>query len=663
MTNENRNAKVHIGIGNEEEQSNTLAGKQFFIPAYQRGYRWEELQVSNLLEDLDSAFFADSPTDYELQMLTVCKGEGEALGSWCVIDGQQRLTTIFLILKAIEELESSSYIWKKPYCIEYETRKSGECEDQKLDLDDVVSRIRDNSKSLYDTPDEYFLMKSYQKAKTWLSMRQKRKGYLKEFCEKLLNNAHFIWYSIAPELAGQVFAHMNFGKIPLCNAEIIKAQLLSRYVSADFRKLEAYKWEQMEQVLRNDEIFAFICPRINSPHYDASRMEYLFDLWYHIRKGDIEKLYKQNPGLFGEGFDFPLCCKIIEQHRFYALSDLVSRVEDAKKKQEKEEKCDQKFLVDVPDVWGDVKTFFAYLTSWYYSDHLHYYHLIGFLMNTRGKTESAKLSDLSKILTLIEAGTTSRAKLLCSIKRACRDVLFGKENFKSEEESALTIAQAFDLASSTWQYHVNDSQLTNLLLFYNIALLYDENREQERFPFNRYQNQEWQLEHIRAQKAEAKISKEEREEQARWVSMVAKTKNGQDVPPKIALEDVIIPESQMNFLGNMALLWSKINNRFKNSNLEQKRRILYANELHEDYDGEKKDMGYIPVGTRWIYFKHYQPFNDGSDPGRILLSKNTKDEVMGGHYIPFEWTQKDSQAYVSVIKQTVCRILKDIDTL
>ena len=86
-----------------------LLGMHFFIPSYQRGYRWTKQQVLDLLNDIKE--FAEKKKDeyefYCVQPLVVKlmdnkEKEQNNLNTnedWYeVIDGQQRLTTIYLIL-------------------------------------------------------------------------------------------------------------------------------------------------------------------------------------------------------------------------------------------------------------------------------------------------------------------------------------------------------------------------------------------------------------------------------------------------------------------------------------------------------------------------------------------------------------------------------------
>lgn len=73
---------------------NDLLGNDFYVPSYQRGYRWTPIQVTELLTDIWD--FHRKPGKipeefYCLQPIVVKLNNGE----WELIDGQQRLTTIF----------------------------------------------------------------------------------------------------------------------------------------------------------------------------------------------------------------------------------------------------------------------------------------------------------------------------------------------------------------------------------------------------------------------------------------------------------------------------------------------------------------------------------------------------------------------------------------
>lgn len=80
----------------------SLLNESFFIPAYQRGYRWTERQVEELLEDIDefqknNASSTGEPF-YCLHPVVVKRLGDE----WEVVDGQQRLTTIRIIMTCLK---------------------------------------------------------------------------------------------------------------------------------------------------------------------------------------------------------------------------------------------------------------------------------------------------------------------------------------------------------------------------------------------------------------------------------------------------------------------------------------------------------------------------------------------------------------------------------
>ena len=69
-------------------------GMQFYVPNYQRGYRWKESQVQQLLNDIKEFDYEKNNEKkfYCLQPLVVTEDKENG---WVVIDGQQRLTTLF----------------------------------------------------------------------------------------------------------------------------------------------------------------------------------------------------------------------------------------------------------------------------------------------------------------------------------------------------------------------------------------------------------------------------------------------------------------------------------------------------------------------------------------------------------------------------------------
>lgn len=200
---------------------NELQQYSFYIPSYQRGYRWTPNEVEDLLNDISE--FTPRPVDesdektwYCLQPIVVKKNENKQFE---VIDGQQRLTTIYLILHYLNQ----GYIEErrvKLFELNYETRKNST---------EFLKNLTENTKSI-DNIDFYHISNAYQAICNWF----KRPNFdQSNFESKFKFNSKVIWYESSETDAIAIFTRINIGKIPLTNAELIKALFLN---SSNFDK-------------------------------------------------------------------------------------------------------------------------------------------------------------------------------------------------------------------------------------------------------------------------------------------------------------------------------------------------------------------------------------------------------------------------------------------
>jgi uncharacterized protein with ParB-like and HNH nuclease domain len=83
-----------------DESINTAFSAFYVIPEYQREYVWEKTQVKQLMEDLLDAYTSDKNKAYFLGTIVTCSANGD----FELVDGQQRLTTFFIILCIVEKL-------------------------------------------------------------------------------------------------------------------------------------------------------------------------------------------------------------------------------------------------------------------------------------------------------------------------------------------------------------------------------------------------------------------------------------------------------------------------------------------------------------------------------------------------------------------------------
>jgi hypothetical protein len=231
----------------EEGSLKTLAvgdiAGDFFVPASQRGYRWGAQEVRQLLEDIR----ASDGASYYLQPIVV---KGRADGSWELIDGQQRLTTLYLIFQYLkrEHLPTAAL----SYSITYETREGSKEYLQRLNAADADRNI-----------DYFHLNQAYVLIEEWFKGFGHRATHeATRFYGYLFEGVSVLWYE-APENVDstELFTRLNVGRIPLTDAELVKALLLSSsqgsvgHTDRD-HEIAAY-WDGAERDLRSPEVWAF----------------------------------------------------------------------------------------------------------------------------------------------------------------------------------------------------------------------------------------------------------------------------------------------------------------------------------------------------------------------------------------------------------------------
>ena len=214
----------------------------FFVPSYQRGYRWGETEVVRLLDDI---YATEGKRNYCLQPVVV-KKNGDR---YELIDGQQRLTTIYLIYRFMNE-ESFGFIDEPRFTLSYETRDKSE---------NFLKSIDESRKD--ENIDFWFLCAAYESIKKWFAARD-RKSTLTNVNKYFDEIVKIIWYEVGEaEDAIGLFTRLNIGKIPLTNAEPVKAMFLSKGAdkNVDKEKQEeiSLQWDNIEKELHNNSLWYF----------------------------------------------------------------------------------------------------------------------------------------------------------------------------------------------------------------------------------------------------------------------------------------------------------------------------------------------------------------------------------------------------------------------
>lgn len=568
----------------EQKTINALLGVNFFIPYYQRGYRWTDVQVKQLLDDIweyakaNESNSKDSGYFYCLQPVVVkpkdWKSQGEAYSGFELIDGQQRVTTIYIILKYLmkEFLKVDSlkedYL-KELFTLEYETREGSR---------NFLNNIEED----FSNVDYYYIFNAYTTIKEWFedadrAMNRRDKSL---FLNTLLgtendtSSVQVIWYQVTredekvkdDENSKQLFNRLNLGKIPLTNSELIKALFLASDKFLEEGKEEAIKkkiiisqlWDVMEQQLNHKPFWSFIT---NVPAEDyATKIEYLFDII--AGKNKTEKDYY---------FTFL---------HFLALSD-----DDT----------------EMWNIWRKIEHYFNVLSEWF--KNLDKYHKIGYL---------------------ISIGNASTVKVLLE-----EAIISPKDVFGNYVNSEIKKSVDFEIENLDYKKGVELQNINKLLLLFNVETTRKLDNDIVFYPFALHKKESWSVEHIQAQNSES-FNPNKKKPWIEWLDIHTpylenlQTQNPSDTlestlakVKKVTEENITWEKFQVLFdevlshfvidndnqtksvhtIANLALLTGTDNSALNNAVFQVKReRIIKLD----------KAGSYIPICTKRLFLRYYK---------------------------------------------------------
>ena len=611
--------------------SELLTGSYSFnIPSYQRGYRWESSeegakecdskQVDDLLNDL-TAFAREYPNqsaNYYLQPLMVKPHVDDAgICVWDVLDGQQRLTTMLLILKCInEKLYPASQF--PLYSLRYENRRQ-------LDFSRITFDINSadyDYPSPSDSLDSYFIRKAKDRIGRWYNDEVSVDTLLQDKMKEMLFyadasrgsksrpplRAKFIWYNVqpvsSPAIAStesriqdiEIFNRLNRGKISLTESELIKAMLMlsikkmvasagKSFISADTL---ARKWDDMEKKLQDDSFWEMMVPK--DKEY-SNRMDFLFDF---IREcNGWNNTYR---------------------HYYDKLND-------------------SSLNPSVPEgLWNEIKIHFDTLCKWHEDVHKH--NCIGYLVDC-----GMKAPDIYKEL--------KKGSSLNSLLKTAAGV-------SSEEDID-------DLS-----YQDDYSKIRRILLLFNVLTC---DKFSQKFPFDLFRRNSYDIEHVNSQTDNPIESIEDKKEwirehalscleedqkeadAAQEVSALMSEgeqllecfeRDGRDVgdkfkPYRIKVEnyyacgDTAKAMANKDSIGNLTLLNFSINREYKNALFPKKLRTL----KRKDQEGV-----YIPLCTKYMFLKYYSTANGNASAFSMM-----------------RWKPSDQKDYTNAIKDVIKTVL------
>lgn len=623
-----------------------LLQENFFVPRYQRGYRWGKQEITELLDDILQYFDDSKPSSnkkkagkfYCLQPIVVKakKWNGhnsEIISGWELIDGQQRLTTLFIILTYLEDIRQFYDNKNEVFRIDFETREN--CKpffDDKI----FINKIDDTN------VDFFHISNAYQYVKDWFKDKLPLRLDILKTILNTENNVSIIWYEAVDnnqdndDNSIELFTRLNDGKIPLTDAELIKALLLQadlyptnedRFVKQRLFEI-ATEWDDIEAKLQDEKFWLFLNDTSYQP---SSKIEFIFkllaDKWNEFEKQSLVKydLIDGKP----KHYEFLVFDKYLSNKRA-AFSE---RDEDGKD-----------ILEPVNEIWKEIKEMFSIFYEWYNNHNL--FHYIGFLLAIEKNKEELFRDLIDLKLTKTSFEDNIKIRIAKSVKIN-----------KKDKETGI-IKQLNQIA-----YGEDNQEIIKVLLLFNVDALVKHKKENAKFPFHLYKKEKiTSIEHIHPQNPPSIDADEDR---ARiWLTQhktslfsikefagsnkdeidnvlqqinsllinydkeVFKSLFTQTLELYIKISD--FKESELHTLYNLALVDKDTNSQLNNSFFDVKREILKENRLGR----------YVPICTHRAFSKYY--------------SSSSKEMIF--------WNNEDRQAYFRAIESVYLSFINLIGT-
>lgn len=613
-----------------------LDGKHLFvIPSFQRGYRWEEKQVIDLLEDIKQFANDDNMKSgsYFLQPVVVKACKFNDKDAYEVLDGQQRLTTMLLLLKRlIKRLgEEEREIYQDVlYDIVYTNRPQ-------LDFD---------KPNAADNIDSYYLSEAKRVIDDWFKEQIKNKQNLNNFTGSLLYNqkrqVKIIWYAIEEDsedlVSINIFNRLNKGKISLTSSELIKALFIMDYdLRSEGNNLPAdqlsMEWNEMERKFQEDNFWYFISDDNNGTQ---TRIDVLFD---YVTCRDEEKDTDYSYREFQKLYDF---CR--EQERNKTKEQFVRGWASD--------------IENMQDAWKVVRKTFDRLVAWY-EDNL-FYHYMGYLIaigftplqiNNHLEAEKRKRKDSEP-----EHEWTVEDTMLSLRQKMMERFKLGNKYIRKD---------AID------EFEYQSEYVSRILLLFNVECC--RKGQNIRFPFDKYKKGTWDVEHVDSQND---ATLQEYGDRMRWLRNVLfvlgmeHTERSKELAEKcnglidrfdknrrvnvkeyndFYLEinkyyssesgendaEVDLTTKKKDYLSNLTLLDSATNREYKDAPFAYKRYCI----VKYDRMGDR----FIPLCTRNLFLKYYTDSNKDSSYLDMM-----------------RWNSSDREGYMKAMHEAVDPIFESV---
>ena len=270
-----------------------LQGKTYSIPPYQRGYKWDTKDIERLLKDINEF----SPNEdlnlfYCLQNITLVESQDSK--TFNVVDGQQRLTTLTVILSYLNEYElineklqynvrKETEEFLKEYIFKPNELKNIQNWEQFLENTSIKGKD-------YDYQDVFYLFNAYKAIQTWFETYPNSVTAMKD---KILNHVKLI-VNLPKNIEEQeLFENLNRKRVPLDGADLIRALIITRVAKKEIGDID----DSIKQnVLINERRvkIGLMLDRINHWWADENKKNYFHQFTKESKVPDEESISFNN---------------------------------------------------------------------------------------------------------------------------------------------------------------------------------------------------------------------------------------------------------------------------------------------------------------------------------------------------------------------------------
>ena len=245
----------------------------FYIPTYQRPYSWTENEAGTLLDDLIDAWKNQAETgDYFLGSIVFVQQEGCTESE--VIDGQQRLTTLTILMSVLFDLfrddigarESiKSYIWEKGDTFQHidpkarlRLREKDNDFFEEFILGNKYQELENKADNMLKTDAQRLLKANTRMIYARIHQEFSDKTKAHSFVEYIVNNCFVVAVQTTSEKSAfRVFSILNNRGLSLMPSDIIKAEVIGNIESTKQNEY-TQKWEGFEELLGRDRFNALL---------------------------------------------------------------------------------------------------------------------------------------------------------------------------------------------------------------------------------------------------------------------------------------------------------------------------------------------------------------------------------------------------------------------